>query len=90
MQEVDADANKMQAAVAERVKQGIDSEMDGEKARLATARVRLRLEQAQGAADVLREHLSKLTGLAASGIQTDPDSIPAAPGAPPSEASRGM
>jgi outer membrane protein TolC len=34
---------------------------------------------------VLREHLSKLTGLAAADIQTDPDSIPAPPTAPPNE-----
>jgi outer membrane protein TolC len=44
----------------------------------------LRIIEAQGAADVLREHLSKLTGLAAASIQTDPDSIPAAPADLPS------
>jgi outer membrane protein TolC len=85
LQEAEADANKMQAAVADRVKEGIDSEIDGDKARLSAARVRLRIAQAQGAADVLREHLSKLTGLPAAGIQTDPDSIPPPPAAPPSE-----
>ena len=81
LQEAQEEANKVQAAVAERVKEGIDSEIDGTRARLSTARIRLRIAQAQGAADVLREHLAKLTGLAASGIQTDPDSIPAAPAA---------
>jgi outer membrane protein TolC len=79
LQQTQADANKMQAAVADRVKEGIDSEMDEKKAQLSAARVRLRIAEAQGAADVLREHLAKLTGLAASSIQTDPDSIPAAP-----------
>jgi outer membrane protein TolC len=79
LQETEADANKMQSAVAERVKEGIDSELDGTRARLSTARVRLRIAEAQGAADVLREHLSKLTGLTAATIQTDPDSIPAPP-----------
>jgi len=73
------DANKMQTAVAERVKEGIDSELDGTKARLSVARIRLRIAEAQGAADVAREHLSKLTGLTAANIQTDPDSIPAPP-----------
>jgi outer membrane protein TolC len=72
----------MQAAVAERVKEGIDSELEGTRARLSVARVRLRFAEAQGAADVLREHLAKLTGLAAADIQTDPDSIPAPPTAP--------
>jgi outer membrane protein TolC len=37
---------------------------------------------------VLREHLSKLTGLPAANIQTDPDSIPAPPAAPVEEAPR--
>jgi outer membrane protein TolC len=84
LQESQADADKIQAAVAERVKEGIDSEIDGTKARLSSARIRLRTAEAQGAADVLREHLSRLTGLAAQGIQTDPDSIPVPP-APPAE-----
>jgi outer membrane protein TolC len=79
LQETEAAANKMQAAVADRVQEGIDSELDGTKARLSAARVRLRIAEAQGAADVLREHLAKLTGLPAANIQTDPDSIPAPP-----------
>ena len=82
--ETEADANKMQAAVAARVKEGVDSEIDGKRAMLSAARVRLRIAEAQGAADVLREHLSKLTGLSAN-IQTDPDSIPAPPAPAPNE-----
>ena len=85
LQETEAAANKMQEAVAERVKEGVDSELDGTKARLSAARVRLRIAEAQGAADVLREHLSKLTGLLAANIQTDPDSIPAAPAPAPTQ-----
>jgi outer membrane protein TolC len=79
LQQTEADANQTQAAVAQRVKEGIDSEIDGTRARLSAARVHLRIIEAQGAADVLREHLSKLTGLAAASLQTDSDSIPAAP-----------
>ena len=85
LQETEAEANKLQTAVDERVKEGIDSELDQKKARLSAARVRLRIAEAQGSADVVREHLSKLTGLPAASIQTDPDSIPAAPGAPPAD-----
>jgi outer membrane protein TolC len=85
LQEAQADTNKMEAAVAERVKEGVDSEIDGTRARLSAARVRLRIAEAQGAADVLREHLSKLTGLQAGSIQSDPDSIPAAPAPPLSD-----
>lgn len=82
LQETEVEANQMQAAVAERVKEGIDSEMDETRAHLSTARVRLHIAQAQGAADVLRQHLSKLTGLPAANIHTDPDSIPATPALP--------
>jgi outer membrane protein TolC len=85
LKETETAANKMQAAVAARVKEGIDSELDGTKARLSAARVRLRIAEAQGAADVLREHLSKLTGLAAATIQTEPDSFPAPPAPLPAE-----
>ncbi len=84
LQEVQADSGKFEAAVNERVKEGVDSEIDGTKARLSAARVRLRIAEAQGAADVLREHLSKLTGLPAASIQTDAGSFPAPP-APPAE-----
>ena len=79
MRETQADVNKMEAAVIQRVKEGVDSEVEGTKSRLSSARVRLRIAEAQGAADVLREHLSKLTGLPAASIETDPDSIPAPP-----------
>jgi len=84
LQETQVEADRFQAAVAERVKEGVDTEIDGKKAQLSSARVRLRVAEAQGAADVLREHLSKLTGLATSSIQTDPDSYPAPP-PPPAE-----
>jgi outer membrane protein TolC len=78
LKETDADAQKMQTAVAQRVQQGVDSELEGIKARLSAARIHLRMAEAQGAADVLREHLSTLTGMPAAGIETE-DSIPAPP-----------
>ena len=79
LQETEAETGKMEAAVNDRVKEGIDSEIDQTKARLSTARVRLRIAEAQGAADVLREHLAKMTGLTAAAIQTEPESIPTPP-----------
>jgi outer membrane protein TolC len=81
LHEAEPEAQKMQAAVADRVKEGIDSELDGTKARLSEARLRLRIAEAQGAADVLRERLSKLTGLSAAGIETEIDSMPPLPSA---------
>jgi outer membrane protein TolC len=74
-------------AVAQRVKEGIDSEMDGSKARLSVARLRLRLAEAAGAADVLREHLSKLTGLPVATFEIDPNSQPALPAISPDASS---
>jgi outer membrane protein TolC len=77
LHEAEPEAQKMQEAIADRVKEGIDSELDGTRARLSEARLRLRIAEAQGAVDVLRERLSKLTGLPAAGIQTETESIPA-------------
>jgi outer membrane protein TolC len=79
LRDTEADAQKMQGAVSQRVKEGVDSELEGAKARLSAARVHLRVTEAEGAADVLRERLSKLTGLPASTIQTEADSLPALP-----------
>jgi outer membrane protein TolC len=82
LQETENEASQMETAVNERIKEGVDNEIEGTKARLASAQVKLRIAEAQGAADVLREHLSKLTGLPAAGIQTEPGSIPAFPAFP--------
>jgi outer membrane protein TolC len=79
LQDEEAAANKLEEAMAERVKEGVDSPVERTKARLSAARAHLRLVQAQGSADVLREHLAKLTGLKASDVATVPDSIPAMP-----------
>jgi outer membrane protein TolC len=85
LHQAEPEARKMQAAVADRVKEGIDSELEGTKARLSEARLRLRIAEAQGSADVLRERLSKLTGLPPAGIQTETESIPALPAPAPDE-----
>jgi outer membrane protein TolC len=79
LRETLAAAEQTAIAVAQRVKEGIDSEMDGSKARLSVARLRLRLAEAAGSADVLREHLSKLTGLPTASLEIDPDSVPVLP-----------
>jgi outer membrane protein TolC len=83
LREAEAAAEQTEAAVAKRVKEGIDSEVDSSKARLSVARVRLRRAEAAGASDVLREHLSKLTGLPLASIEIDPDSLPALPAPKP-------
>lgn len=71
--------HNVEYAVLQRVKEGIDSQVDETKARLTSAQVRLRIAQAEGSADLLRTHLSQLTGVPAQSITTVGDSIPALP-----------
>lgn len=82
LQDEQAAALKLEEAMAERVKEGVDSPVERTKVRLAAARLHLRLTEAQGSADVLREHLAKLTGLSAASIETISDSVPAFPALP--------
>src|SRR6185312_9906458 len=63
LQESQTETAKAVGLINERVQSGVDSAVDGTKAKLAAAQARLQLAQAKGAADVLREHLSQLTGL---------------------------
>jgi len=74
-----AAALKMEQFVNERIHEGVDSPQARTQARLSTARVYLHISQAQGSIDVLRNHLSQLTGLPAAEITTIADSIPALP-----------
>jgi outer membrane protein TolC len=79
LQDEQAAAMKLEEALAERVKEGVDSPLERTKARLSAARLRLRLTEAEGSADVLRQHLGKLTGLPAASIETIADSVPSFP-----------
>src|ERR1700755_2454803 len=54
LQDEETAANKLEEAMAERVKEGVDSPVERTKARLSAARAHLRLVEAQGSADVLR------------------------------------
>ena len=56
-------AEKAQFVTEQRLNEGVDSKLDLTKAQLTAARIRLRIADAQGQQDVLREHLAKLTGL---------------------------
>jgi len=79
LQQDAAQAQQMEEAVAERLHEGVDSAMDLNKAKLTAARVRLHRAEARGNADVLRRHLSTLTGSPVSSIELAPESIPALP-----------
>jgi outer membrane protein TolC len=80
-----ADAQKTQALIKQRVEGGVDSQTEEQKGQLTTARARLRSLQAQGAIDVLREQLGRLTGVTSSSFETVPESVPALPEIKPDE-----
>src|ERR1700674_4829533 len=75
----EAQARQMEQAVGERLHEGVDSAVDLNRAKLTAARVRLHQAEARGNADVLRRHLSTLTGLPVSSIELAPETIPALP-----------
>jgi outer membrane protein TolC len=79
LREVQGDALKMEQVVMQRIQEGVDSAQAGTQARLSTARARLRVTQAEGAADVLRGALSQLTGIPAASLELTPDSVPPLP-----------
>ncbi len=69
-------AEKAQFVSEQRLQEGVDSKLDVTKSQLVAARIRLRIAEAQGQADVLREHLSRLLGVPAESIATEPQSMP--------------
>ena len=77
--EAQKSAEKAQFVTEQRLNEGVDSKLDVTKAQLTAARIRLRIADAQGQQDVLREHLAKLTGLTPAEIQPDPESMPQLP-----------
>jgi len=72
-------AERAEKLAADRVREGVDPQIELTKAKLASARVRMRSADLQGSADVLRMHLGALTGLPASQIITSTETIPALP-----------
>jgi len=73
------DAQKALDLTHQRVEAGVDSQAEGQKSQLIAARAHLRALQGQGAVDVLRDQIARLTGLSSNSIVTLPDSIPAFP-----------
>jgi outer membrane protein len=72
-------AEKAEYTSQQRLKEGVDSQLDVTKSQLVAARIRLRIAEAEGQQDVLREHLSKLVGLTPAEISVVPDSLPELP-----------
>ena len=72
-------AQKFQDIVAQRIQTGLDSQVEGTRAKLAGAKTRLDIAQTQAAADQLRLRLSQLTGLPVAAIKTETETIPEMP-----------
>ena len=79
LQEEHAAAIQTEQLVGQRIKEGVDSPQMQNKSHLVTARLRLRLAEAKGAIDVIRNRLAHLTGLPASNIETESESMPSLP-----------
>jgi len=72
-------ASRAEFITTQRLKEGLDSQLDLKKAQLNIARVNVRVAEAQATADVARRHLARLTGRAAESIETVSESIPTPP-----------
>jgi outer membrane protein TolC len=77
--EARAAAQQAQFISQQRLKEGIDSELDLKKAQLAIAQVTLSITEAEAQADVYRDQLAQLTGFSAATIETVTESVPIAP-----------
>jgi outer membrane protein TolC len=74
-----SDALRIENLVDQRIREGVDNPLERNQARLTTAQAHLRVTEAQGSIDVLREHLAQLTGLPSASIVTSAESIPDLP-----------
>ena len=72
-------AARTEQLVADRVREGVDSQVELTKAKLVTARVRMQAAENQGNAEFLRTRLAQLTGLQPETIQTSTETIPPLP-----------
>jgi outer membrane protein TolC len=72
-------ADRGEFVTEQRLKEGVDSQLELTRSQLTSARIRLRIADAQAQADVVREHLAKLTGLTPPEVQPDPESMPPLP-----------
>src|SRR5512146_162418 len=79
LKEAQAAAQQAQFISQQRLKEGIDSELDLKKAQLAGAQVALSIAEAEAQADVYRDQLSQLTGFPTVTIETVTESVPVAP-----------
>jgi outer membrane protein len=72
-------ALKFESIEQQRIEAGVDPAIELTRARLNTARIRLRIAELVAGADTLRVRLSQLTGLPARELETITESIPRLP-----------
>lgn len=72
-------AEKGEFISQQRLQEGVDSKLELTRSQLLTARIRLRIAEAQGQTDVVRQHLASLMGVPADTIVPDPQSMPTMP-----------
>ncbi|ABF40829.1 outer membrane efflux protein [Candidatus Koribacter versatilis Ellin345] len=72
-------AHKAEFITTQRVNEGVDSQLELKKSQLNSARARMKIAELQADVDVLRERLSKLTGIGAADFQTETQSLPKFP-----------
>ena len=72
-------AHKFESIEQQRIDAGVDPAIELTRAKLNTARIRLRIAQLLAGADTLRLRLSQLTGLPAKEFETVSESIPRLP-----------
>lgn len=70
---------RVEDIVTQRIQAGIESQVEGTRAKLNTARIRLKVAEVRANIENLRIHLGALTGLPAANIETVTESIPALP-----------
>jgi len=70
---------RVEDIVNQRIQGGIESQVEGTRAKLNTARIRLKLAEVRANIENLRIHLGALTGLPAANIETVTESIPELP-----------
>ncbi|HYG97933.1 MAG TPA: TolC family protein [Terriglobales bacterium] len=85
LQEQADQARRVQFISQQRVSEGVDSKLELTRASLNLARTRMRVAEGEAAVDVLRQHLSQLTGLSLVNVDLDPESMPAIPELNPDE-----
>jgi len=72
-------AEKAQFVSEQRLQEGVGSKLDVTRSELLAARIRLRIAEADGQSDVLRQHLGSLLAVPADSIAVDPASVPDVP-----------